>query len=297
MIRHLEAELVDDLGAVLGEGPSWDARTEELVSVDILGGRVFVHDAAGVRTATFEVGGHVAAALPAEAGGWLLVRADGFSHLGRDGSLRPLLALEADRPELRFNDAKCDPSGQALAGTMRYDEAPGAATLYRLEVKGSGGDASSRLAATTLLEGVGLANGLGWNGAGDTLYFIDSLVRCVTRYGYGPDAPLGPPTRVVAIDAALGLPDGMCVDAEGNLWVALYGGGAVHRYRPDGRLDTVVDVPVSRTTSVTFGGVRGDRMFITTASGDEREQRNGAGGLWSVDPGTSAPPATPWRSW
>ena len=295
MVRHLTAELFDDVGAALGEGPSWDQRTEELVSVDILGGRVFLHDAAGNPTATFDVGGHVGAALPAEAGGWLLVRAEGFSHLLRDGSLRPVLAIQSD-PELRFNDAKCDPHGQALAGTMRYDETAGSGALYRLEVNPGNGASAPAVVARVLLAQVGLSNGLGWSAAGDTLYFIDSLARSVTCYAYRPDAALGAPRQVVAIEPALGLPDGLCVDDDGALWVALFGGAAVHRYRPDGRLDTVVHVPVARTTSVTFGGVAGDRLFITTAGGDGRGEVRGAGGLWSVDPGTSAPPATPWRA-
>jgi sugar lactone lactonase YvrE len=255
-----------------------------------------VHDRDGERRSTYRVGGHVGAALPAVEGGWLLLTADGFGFLDRAGIVSSLLVVDP-RPELRFNDAKCDPSGQALAGTMRYDEAAGSASLYRLEVgpidRAEGG---STLTTRVLLRNVGLSNGLGWSSGGDTLYFIDTLTRAVVSHSYSPEGDhLGPPHEVVSIDAPLGLPDGMCVDNEGNLWVALYGGSAVHCYRPDGQLDTVVSLPVSHPTSVTFGGPEGSRLFITTAGGGGTPQGTGAGGLWAVDPGVQGPTATPWR--
>jgi sugar lactone lactonase YvrE len=292
LTRPLEARLLDDTGAVLGEGPSWDDRTGELVCVDILAGLVRLYAADGDRRATYDVGGHVAAALPAEDDGWLLLTADGFARLRRDGSISPLLDVEAGRPELRFNDAKCDPWGQALAGTMRYDETAGSGTLYRLE--GSGNDGCGGGVARVLLSNLGLANGMGWSPDGRLLYFIDSLAGTITAYPYAPDQALGVPTVVVTIDAGAGMPDGLCVDAAGGLWVALYGGGVVHRYRPDGGLDGVVALPVPHPTSVAFGGPSGDRLFITTAGGAGRGA-DGVGGLWAVDPGIGGPPATPWR--
>jgi sugar lactone lactonase YvrE len=296
--RRLSAELLADAGAVLGEGPSWDARTGQLSWVDILSGQVHVHDADGRRQISYDVGGHVGSALPTESGGWLLVTAHGFDLLDADGAVRPLLAVEADHPELRFNDAKCDPWGRALAGTMRYDEAPGSATLYRLEPTPPGSiDRTPALFARVLLEHLGLANGLGWSPDNRTLYFIDSLSGVVSGYSYLPDdGPLGPRRDVADLHESGALPDGMCVDGTGGLWVALYGVGAVHRYRPDGRLDTVVSLPVPSVTSVAFGGVDGGRLFITTAGGTGQpdDSREGAGGLWAVDPGTGGPPATPW---
>jgi sugar lactone lactonase YvrE len=292
MTRPLEARLLHDTGAVLGEGPSWDDRTHELVCVDILAGLVRLYGPNGDPRATYDVGGHVAAALPAEDDGWLLLTADGFVRLRRDGSISPLLDVEAERHELRFNDAKCDPWGQALAGTMRYDEATGSGTLYRLE--GSGSDEDSGVVARVLLSNLGLANGMGWSPDGQLSYFVDSLAGTITAYPYAPDEELGVPTLVITIDAAAGVPDGLCVDAAGGLWVALYGGGAVHRYRPDGSLDRVVALPVPYPTSVAFGGPTGDHLFITTAGRDSRGT-DGAGGLWAVEPGIGGPPATPWR--
>ncbi len=294
MIRQLEAELVDDAGAVLGEGPAWDDRTGELVWVDILSGIVHVYDDQGRPRTAYDVGVHVGSALPAADGGWLLFTADGFALLDRDGSVRRLLDVVADRPELRGNDAKCDPWGQALAGTMRYDEAPGSGALYRLEAVPPAGRSRRSWRARVLLSGVGLSNGLGWSPDGQWLYFVDSLAGAVARHRYEREGGLGPGDEVVAIEASAGVPDGMCVDTEGCLWVALYGGGAVHRVRSDGRLDTVVRVPVPLTTSVAFGGVEGGRLFITTAGGSGQPGGNGRGGLWAVDPGIQGPSATPW---
>jgi sugar lactone lactonase YvrE len=303
MIRQLQAELVADVGAVLGEGPAWDGRRQELVWVDILAGAVHVHDADGRRLGRFETGGHVGSVLPADDGGWLLVTGDGFARLDRQGKVRPFLDVTADRPELRFNDAKCDPWGRALAGTMRYDETAGSATLYRLEATADAvADADAdpvrpaRWTARVLLDQLGLANGLGWSGDGGTLYFVDSLAGTVMSYRYGTDEPvLAEPRLVAALDGAEGLPDGMCVDATGCLWVAVYGGATVKRFQPDGELDTVVRLPVPKVTSVAFGGTGGDRLFITSAGGDGRPDGSGRGGLWAVDPGTSGLPATVWR--
>jgi sugar lactone lactonase YvrE len=305
MVRELEAGLVADVGAVLGEGPAWDGRRQELVWVDILAGTVHVHDAEGRRLGRYDTDGHVGSVLPADDGGWLLVTGDGFARLDRQGTLQPLLDVIADRPELRFNDAKCDPWGRALAGTMRYDETAGSASLYRLEATGVVDPARpaarpagrpARWTARVLLDGLGLANGLGWSGDGGTMYFIDSLAGTVVSHRYEPEEPvLGERNVLVTLERAEGLPDGMCVDVSGCLWVAVYGGAAVKRFRPDGVLDTVVHLPVAKTTSVAFGGARGDRLFITTAGGNGRPDGSGRGGLWAVDPGTSGAPATLWR--
>lgn len=296
-VRQLEAELLDTAGARLGEGPAWDAAREELVWVDIVSGLVVRNAEDGTRLGVIDVGVHVGAALPAEGGGWLLATADGFRVLRTDGTSGLLLAVEDNRPELRFNDAKCDPAGRALAGTMRYDQRPGDATLYRLD---------AGPAAVVVLSGQGLCNGLGWSPDGRTFYYNDTLTSTVAAYPYDPaTGALGPRRELTHISPRLGAPDGLCVDSEGCIWVALWHGGAVHRYRPDGVLDTVVQLPVPDVTSVTFGGRRGDRLYITTAGGDgvgapaarpaAGRGAGAAGGLYACAPGVTGPPATPWR--
>lgn len=298
-VRALEPDLLDPAGAQLGEGPAWDAGAGELVWVDILSGLVVRTGESGERLGVFDVGVHVGAALPAAGGGWLLATVDGFWFLAPDGASSAVLPVEADRPELRFNDAKCDPAGRALAGTMRYDQRPGDATLYRLD---------PGPAAVVVLAGQGLCNGLGWSPDGRTFYFNDTLTGTVAAYSHDPaTGSLGERRQLACIDPRLGAPDGLCVDDEGCVWVALWRGSAVHRYRPDGVLDTVARLPVRDVTSVAFGGRRRDRLYITTAGGVGVNQAGGAGvsqaggagglagGLFVLEPGVTGPPATPWQ--
>ncbi|MDA8061474.1 MAG: SMP-30/gluconolactonase/LRE family protein [Actinomycetota bacterium] len=283
----IEAQLLDDAGATVGEGPVWDQAEGALVWVDILAGKVHLSEADGRRRRSFDVGTHVGDALPAEGGGWLLVTSDGFSQLRADGTLTVLLDVHSADPHLRFNDACCDPAGRAFAGTMRYDEGPGEATLYRLDGEPTG------WRAVALIEGVGLCNGIGWSPEGTTMYFVDTLSRQVDAHPYDPEtAQMGPARPLCEIDASDGSPDGLCVDSEGGVWVALYGGGQVRRYLPDGRLDEVVRLPVSKVTCPAFGGEHLNRLYVTSA---RAEGEPGSGGLWAAAPGVSGLPATPWR--
>jgi sugar lactone lactonase YvrE len=287
--RRLAVDLIDPAGASLGEGPAWDAAADGLVWVDILGQKVHLTEADGTRRATHGLDRHVGAALPAEGGGYLVVRRDGFARLGDDGSVTPLLDVLTD-DDLRFNDAKCDPRGRAFAGTLCYtDGVRGRAELFRL-------DAGPK--ATPVHGPVSLANGMGWSPDGRQMYFIDTVEGTVTRFAYDLDAgvPSGPRV-LITFDGSAGEPDGMCVDDDGCLWVALWGGAAVHRYTPDGRLDTVLDVPSKNVTSCAFGP--GGRLYVTTAanglSPDERARWPLAGGLFVAEPGVGGPFAVPWR--
>jgi sugar lactone lactonase YvrE len=262
-----------------------------LVWVDIFPGIVFVTSASGERLASFEIGHPVGSAMPAEDGGWLLADATGFTMLGPGGHTAPLLPLLADRPDLRFNDAKCDPQGRAWAGTIESAMAPGTGTLYRLD---------PGPVATPVLDGLTVSNGLGWSPDGRTMWFADSAVRFIRAFEYeGDSGHLGPGRPAVQLQETAGKADGLCVDDEGCLWVGLWGGGAVHRYTPDGRLDTIVRVPASQVTSCAFGGPRGSTLFVTTARiglGDDALRTEPlAGGLFVVEPGVTGPAATPWR--
>ena len=131
MLRTIDAEPWYDAKAVLGEGPSWDARTGQLSWVDILAARVHVADAEGRKVAELSVPSHVGAALPAARGGWLVPLTDRVAHLRTDGSLDDVVPLEAHLPSNRANDAKCDPAGRAWVGTMNYDETSSDGSLYR----------------------------------------------------------------------------------------------------------------------------------------------------------------------
>jgi sugar lactone lactonase YvrE len=287
--RRLTADVIDPAGAVLGEGPAWDSDAGCLVWVDILGRRVHLTEPDGGRRRSYELDRHVGAVLPAAAGGWLLARRDGFARLDPDGSVRPLLDVLTDRPDLRFNDAKCDPRGRAFAGTMPYDDSVRLqGHLFRLDPGPT---------ATPVYGPTSLSNGLGWSPDARRMYFIDTPTGNVAVFDYDLDsATPHDPRTFVRVET--GLPDGMCVDDDGCLWVALWGGSAVHRYTPDGRLDTVVALPVTQVSCAAFGP--GGRLYITTASVDlddaQRAAQPLAGALFAVEPGVSGPVATPWRS-
>lgn len=288
MPTRLTAELLDPAGATLGEGPAWDCVADCLAWVDILERRVHLTDADGRRRASHEFDRHIGAVLPAEDGGYLLVQRDRMVRFTPDKTEPYLDIIPPDRPDLRFNDSKCDPHGRAFAGTMSYqDGARGQGTLYRLDPGPT---------ATPVVRPVSLSNGLGWSPACDRMYHIDTPTRLVTVYDYDVDSatPHGPRT-LVEIDE--GMPDGMCIDDDGCLWVALWGGWAVRRYTPDGRLDMTVRLPVSQVTSCAFGP--GGRLYITSASVDLDEGRRAAeplaGGLFVVEPGVGGPLTVPWR--
>lgn len=301
MIRDLGVELVDAAGADIGEGPSWDKAADCLVWVDITAGAVHLTEEDGTRRCTFLTSNHVGAALPALGGGWLLAIQSGFAVLSQKGIVELLANIEPGGPERRLNDAKCDGVGRAWAGTMAYEKTPGAGTLYRLDAAPKATavlDAAPK--ATAVLAGLTISNGMGWSPDHRTFYFIDSASHAVSAFPYDIETgTLGSPQVLAEIPSKVGMPDGMCVDEAGCLWVALWGGGVVHRYTPGGVLDTIVTLPVTQVTSCAFGGTAGNRLYITSAArgltADQRSRQPLAGGLFAVHTGASGAAATPWR--
>ncbi|HXW81522.1 MAG TPA: SMP-30/gluconolactonase/LRE family protein [Acidimicrobiales bacterium] len=290
MVRNLKADLWLRAPSLLGEGPCWDARSNQFSWVDILRPTLQVCDSQGRLISELKLPSHVGAALPAAAGGWLVALTDRLARLHPDGTLTDVVTLEAHLPGNRTNDAKCDPSGRAWVGTMSYHESQVEGSLYRL-------DPGPKV--TPVLDGIGVSNGLGWSPDNRTMYFIDTVTEEVRAYPFDlATGSIGAPRALVVVNRADGVPDGMCTDDEGYLWVALWGGGRVHRYAPDGRLDTVVHVPVAYTTSCCFGGRDLDHLFITSArgdlEGDRLDEQPLAGSVFAVRPGVTGPPATPW---
>jgi sugar lactone lactonase YvrE len=161
-------------------------------------------------------------------------------------------------PAVRGNDAAVDPWGHLWAGTMRYDEAPGGGRLRRVTPDGS---------HSVVVPDAAVSNGLGWSPDARTMYYIDSPTRRVDRFDVDPtDGSVRDRRPFVTLpDDTPGFPDGMTVDADGCVWVALWDGWAVHRYTPDGRLDRVVEMPVARATACAFGGLQQRDLYITTA--------------------------------
>jgi sugar lactone lactonase YvrE len=283
--RYGTPDVLLDLQLDLGEGPSWNAAAGRLSFVDVLAGRVHVADRERVID-VLDVGAHVGAALPAAGGGYLVARRDGFVRLGHDGSVEPLALPLRDRPDLRFNDGKCDPTGRAWAGTMPYEGGPGRGTLYRLQGR----------EAIAAVSGVGLSNGLGWSPDARSMYLIDTLAARLDVLDFdAASGSLRARRCLVDLAGAAGLPDGMCVDGEGCLWVAMWDGSEVRRYAPDGRQLGAVRMPVSRPTSCCFVD---EVLVITSAAhglsdGDLAAQPH-AGAVFAIRPGVSGPGVTPW---
>src|SRR5262249_29830950 len=254
--------------------------TECLYFVDILRGRV--HRACGDATSrNLPVGRMVGAAALTDAGDLVLAAQGGFARLDPDsGAVRAIASVDADRADVRMNDGKCDPQGRFWAGTMALDERPHAGRLYRLDARG---------AVETMLSNVSISNGLDWTSDGGVMYFIDSPTQIVDAFDFdGASGGIANRRPVVHVDPRHGVPDGLTLDADGCLWVALWGGAAVHRYTPDGALDAIVPVPTGYPTSCAFGGSDLRDLFITTASVKlsvrDRAAQPSAGGIFVARP-------------
>ncbi|MER6469450.1 SMP-30/gluconolactonase/LRE family protein [Streptomyces collinus] len=239
--------------AALGEGPTWDAATGRLLWLDVLGMRIHTYDPATGRRTVRTTEQHIGAAKPRAGGGLVLNLRDGVGLLDPDGAFRWL--HHEPVAGRRANDAAVAPDGSLWAGTMRYDEAAGGGTLSRVT-----GDGDVR----TVLPEVTVSNGTGWSPDGGLMYYADTPTRRVDVFDVDGDTVRDRRT-LVEIEEGAGFPDGLTVDAEGCVWVALWDGGAVRRYTPSGELDRMVPLPTPRTTACVFGGPDLTDLYITTA--------------------------------
>ncbi|GLP70344.1 calcium-binding protein [Streptomyces sp. TUS-ST3] len=237
--------------ATLGEGPTWDG--ERLLWIDILGARLHTYDPVSGHRTVRVLDQHIGAVKPRAGGGLVLNLRDGVALLDPDGSFRWL--HHEPVPGRRANDAAVAPDGSLWVGTMRYDEAPGGGTLSRVTADGT---------HRTVLDDVAVSNGTGWSPDGRLMYYVDSPTRRVDVLDHENGQVSGRRT-FVEIEGGAGFPDGLTVDADGCVWVALWDGGAVRRYTPDGELDRVITLPTPRVTACAFGGPDLTDLYITTA--------------------------------
>ena len=287
-----DAECVLDCKATLGEGAIWCARTQALYWVDILAPALHrYHPATGEDRAwpmpepvgTVALGSDQRVALALASGlAWFdpeTERLDSF------------LPIEADRPNTRLNDGRCDHQGRLWVGSMSRGTPEPAGVLYRC-----GGRA-----ATPVLTGIQVPNCTAFSPDGRRMYFTDTPTRVVRVFDLNPETGELSEEREFASFAALpGLPDGATVDAEGGLWVAHWDGGRVSRFTPDGTLDRSIRVPAPRVTCCAFGGPDLGTLFITTARhGLDAEAVRKAplsGGLFAARPGVSGLPEPRFRA-
>ncbi|MGA5899014.1 SMP-30/gluconolactonase/LRE family protein [Streptomyces venetus] len=251
------ATVVVDGGYELAEGGRWaDGR---YVYVDILSGRLFGLDAAGpARLACLDVPLGAVAPVEGRPGTWIAAAGTGIALLSADGTVEWL-----DRPEdrtplpSRMNDGVADPAGRFWAGSMAYDGTRGAGSLYRTDHDGT---------VVRVLDGLTIVNGPAFSADGTIMYFADTAAGTIFRCRVDPGSGdlSGAPETFARPAEGEGGPDGMTVDAEGCLWVAMWGAGTVHRYHPDGRLLLIATVPAPHPTSVCLHPTE-NRLLVTTA--------------------------------
>jgi sugar lactone lactonase YvrE len=254
-----QTEVLIDIRAVLGEGPSWDEKESVLYFTDILEKRVYKFSPADGSLNRYAFPQYVGAVVPRQSGGLAVAAQDGIYAYDPDsGSLKPIGLPENPDPDLRFNDGKCDPMGRFWAGTTSLSDRAGASFLYRLNAEG-------RL--DVMLEGVSISNGLCWNRDGTVMYYIDTPTRTVSAFDFEMETgSIRNRRTAIEIPESEGAPDGMTIDEEGKLWIAHWGGFQVARWDPaTGRKLASVRLPVPLVTSCVFGGSERNELFITTA--------------------------------
>ena len=250
----MRAEQLTPPVAYHAEGPVWSAHWRELRWVDMLAGDVLALGADGSIRRT-RVGAIAAALRPRQRGGAVIAVERGFVLESENGHLTRLPELWSD-PNVRMNEGGCDPEGRFYAGSMAYDQTPGAATLYRLDPDGT---------TSIVLGGVTVSNGIEWSPDGSHVFYVDTPTHRIDVFDY--DVRRGFTDRRPFVDLTADglLPDGLTVDSDGGVWVALANGGSVRRYDRAGRLDEVIEVPARKVTACTIGGPEMDTLFITTS--------------------------------
>jgi sugar lactone lactonase YvrE len=291
MTRTIKAELVLDARARHGEGPLWHPTEHTLDWVDIMAGSLHRYDPRSDRDAVIDVGLPIGAFAPRRSGGYVLALEQGFGILEASGEVRIVAPISSSGPPQRMNDGKCDSAGRFWAGTMAYDFTPGTAALYRLDAD---------FTVTTALNRVTLSNGLDWTDDDRTMYYIDSLAHGIDAFDFDSrEGTIARRRRLIEIPSdptsptGETVPDGMTVDAEGFLWVAVFGSSEVRRYSPRGDLDCTVRLPVCAVTSCAFGGEDLTDLYMTSnvVFDDGREPL--AGALFRCRPGVRGRPARP----
>lgn len=278
MVR--KANLLCDLKSILGEGPVWDPRTQLLFWVDIEGYGLHRYDPHTERQDSWQFDQMIGAAVPTENGNLLLAMEKGLASFDlKTARLTALHVLENSRDHIRFNDGKVGPDGGFWIGTMDKGCAPQAGNLYRV---------APDLEVSLQLSQTSVSNGMAWASDHKTFYYIDSPTFMIRAFEF--DRQNGAITHgkpVVTVPDSYGSPDGMCIDSEGMLWVAHWGGHCVRQWNPrTGQVLSKIEVPAPHVTSCCFGGKDLSTLYITTArSGLSPEQLIAfplSGGLFSI---------------
>ena len=286
-MKSIKAECVFAGGAVLAEGPVWDDQAQLLYWVDIERGKICRFDPVLQSNQEWLLGTKVGFAVLTESGDMLAGTQKGLVRFSTEtGRCAQYANPELNLPNNRFNDGKCDPQGRLWAGTMSVMETEAAGSLYRVDADGN---------VNRCLTSVTISNGLAWSA--DRMYYIDSPTRRVDAFDFdAQNGAISNRRTAVALANGLGFPDGMTMDAEGKIWVALWEGWGAGRFDPTtGEMLAKVEVPVACVTSCCFGGPDWEVLYLTTASRDlkedEREKQPTAGGIFAATPGVCGIPS------
>jgi len=281
-----KAQQLTEPDAVHAEGPVWSPGWGGLRWVDMHAGDVLHLDQTTGRVHRWHIGTVAAAIRPRLTGGAVIATERDFvlaDHL--DGPTRPA-AEGITAAGVRFNDGACDPQGNFYCGTMAYDETPGAGALFRLS--------ATTLQVQRVLGNLTISNGLAWTADGSRTYYVDTPTGRVDVFDYDTD---GFTNRrpFVTIDPNDGFPDGLTIDSDDGVWVALWNGHAVHHYDNTGILAEVIDVPPSQVTACTFGGPHLNDLFITTSATGNVAPDHGAGAVFHCRTDVTGLPAQPFH--
>ena len=272
-----------EIKSKLGEGSFWDHHNQRLFWVDIEGKTVHIFDPATKKSKAFNTPSRVGTVVPRNSEEAVIALEDGVYFINtNNGDLSLLSDVEAELTGNRFNDGKCDPNGNLWVGSMHLEQSAPKASLYKINAKGT---------ATKMLDSVTISNGIVWTSDNKTMYYIDTPTGKIQAFDFDSgSSTISNERTAVYIDESLGFGDGMAIDSEDKLWVALWNGNAVARFDPlTGKLIEKINVPAHNVTSCTFGGKNFETLYITTSSLDMTEKENKefplAGSLFEVRPG------------
>ncbi len=280
-----QLEKLTTSNAELGEGPMWDADSQQIIWVDILKGQINQVDLNGNIGIPVLLDEAVGAVAQTESGNLIAATPSGLVDIEKS---KIVCQLPNQDPNLRMNDGKADPSGRFVGGTMTFgDPEPKAGSLWSFGPEG----------VQCILDGVTISNGLDWSDDGKSMFYIDTPTQRIDSFDYDLDTGrIGNRRTLIEIPVSMGSPDGMCVDAEGGIWVALWGGGSVIRI-VDSKIVKIIEIPTPQVTSVAFVGADLDQLVITTASIGLKEQQDGAGNLYIYPTNTSGKQANRIGNW
>lgn len=284
--RHA-AELVVERPSKLGEGAFWNPATGLLHWVDIDDWKFFAYDPRTGANREWLASSFVGTIVPAENGDLVLAVHHEIVRFNPTTEAKSVIGkIDERRPEVRFNDGKCDPTGRLWVGTCHMGSLREQGALYRFGTEGK---------CECVLRGVSVSNGIVWSLDGQRMHYIDSGLNNVRTFDFDPGTGRIENERIAILNEHGGYFDGMTIDSEGMVWIAVYGAGQVRRYDPDsGMLLQTIDLPVRQTTSCAFGGPDMSDLYVTSASEDfsasDRKRESLAGSLFRVRPGVAGVP-------